>query len=52
VKAFDVAIFVWMNEVKGGGADEFARFIAEEIADRLCQKDPAGLLCKVDDADE
>jgi len=28
VKAFDVAIFVWMNKVKGGSADEFVRLIA------------------------
>jgi len=52
VKAFDIAKFVWMNKIKGRGADEFVRFIAEELADGLCEKDPAGLLCKVDDADE
>jgi hypothetical protein len=52
VKTFDIAIFVWMNEIKGRGTDEFVGLIAEELADGLCQKHPAGLLCKVDDADE
>jgi len=28
VKAFDVAIFVWMNKVEGRSADEFVRLIA------------------------
>lgn len=52
VETFDVAIFVWMNKIERGRADEFVRFIAEELADGLCHEDPAGILCKVDDADE
>jgi hypothetical protein len=59
VKAFNVAKFIGMYEVKGGSADEFMRFVTclylsrfpgarivrltEKLTDGLCHKNPAGL---------
>lgn len=28
MKTFDITVFVWMNEIKGRGTDEFVRLIA------------------------
>lgn len=59
MKAFNVAKFIGMYEVKGGRANEFMRFVTclhlsgfrgarmvrltEKFTDGLCQKNPAGL---------
>lgn len=59
MEAFDVAIFVGMYEVEGGGADKLMRFVTcadfsgstgemtqmltKEFTNGLCHKNPAGL---------
>jgi hypothetical protein len=52
VKVFNVAKFIRMHEVEGGSADELMRLVTKQFADGLCEKNPAGILCKVDDTDE
>jgi hypothetical protein len=59
VKAFNVAKFIGMYEIKGGSADELMRFVAylyfsgfaggrvlrltKKFTDGLCHENPAGL---------
>jgi hypothetical protein len=59
MKAFNIAEFIGMYEVKGGSADELMRFVTclylsefregrmvrltKKFTDRLCHKNPAGL---------
>lgn len=40
MKTFDIAIFVWVNEIKGRGTDEFVRLIAymEVIWGKRCDE--------------
>jgi hypothetical protein len=52
MKAFNVAIFVGMYEVERGSADELMGLVTKEFTDGLCQKNPAGIFCKVDDSNE
>jgi len=52
MEAFNVAVFVGMDEVERGSANELMWFVAEEFTNRLCQENPAGILGKVNDANK
>jgi len=68
VKAFDVAKFIGMYEVKGGSADKLMRFVTclylsrfpgprmvrltKKLTDGLCEKNPAGLEARGESVEE